>query len=218
MRDWPAERIVTLNRIFSPESTQKDVCAYLNVSRETEAKLEIYVKLLEKWQKRINMVSSKTLPFIWQRHILDCAQLTAHLPTRTERIMDIGAGAGLPGVILAILTKCEVHLVESDTKKVAFMHTALTETNVQATIHHARIEELPHLNIDVITARALAPLIKLVQLTEIQDHPGLSYLFLKGKGVNQELTELLASSTLSAVSYPSITEQDASIIHLEHKS
>ena len=70
MRDWPAERIVTLNRIFSPESTQKDVCAYLNVSRETEAKLEIYVKLLEKWQKRINMVSSKTLPFIWQRHIL----------------------------------------------------------------------------------------------------------------------------------------------------
>ena len=84
--------------------------------------------------------------------------------------MDIGAGAGLPGVILAILTKCEVHLVESDTKKVAFMHTALTETNVQATIHHARIEELPHLNIDVITARALAPLIKLVQLTEIQDH------------------------------------------------
>ena len=202
------------NRIFSPESTQQDICTYLNVSRETEAKLEIYVKLLKKWQQRINLVSSKTLPFIWQRHILDCAQLTAHIPTSSVRIMDIGAGAGLPGVILAILTECEVHLVESDTKKVAFMQTALAETGVQAIIHHARIEELPKLNVDVITARALAPLSKLLQLTQLQNHPGLSYLFLKGKGVNLELTELLTSSTLTAVSYPSITDQNASIIHL----
>jgi len=206
---------VTLNRIFSPKITQQEVCAHLNVSRETEVKLEIYVRLLEKWQQRINLVSSKTLPYIWQRHILDCAQLASHLPTRLGRIMDIGAGAGLPGVILAILTECEVHLVESDSKKVAFMHTALAETDVQATIHHARIEELPHLDIDVITARALAPLSKLLQLTQTQDHPGLSYLFLKGKGVNQELTDLSTSTTLTAVSYPSITNQDSTIIYLK---
>ena len=203
-----------LNRLFSPKSTKEEICAYLNVSRETAAKLEIYVKLLEKWQQSINLVSSKTLPYIWQRHILDCAQLTGHLSTSSGRIMDIGAGAGLPGLVLAILTECEVHLVESDTKKVAFMHTVLAETDVQATIHHARIEELPHLQVDVITARALAPLSKLVQLTQIQDHPGLSYLFLKGKEVNQELTELSTSSKLTAVSYPSITDRDASIIHL----
>ena len=208
---------MTSDRIFSPESTQKDVCAYLNVSRETEAKLEIYVKLLEKWQRRINLVSSKTLPCVWQRHILDCAQLTSYIPTSSIRIMDIGSGAGLPGVILAILTECEVHLVESDTKKVAFMQTALAETGVHATIHHARIEDLPNLSIDVITARALAPLSKLLQLTQLQNHPELSYLFLKGKGVNLELTELSTSSTLTAVSYPSITDQDASIIHLKRK-
>ena len=129
--------------------------------------------------------------------------------------MDIGSGAGLPGLILAILTECEVHLVESDTKKVAFMRTALAEVDVRATIHHARIEELPFLNIDIITARALAPLLKLIQLTQIQDHPGLSYLFLKGKGVNEELTELPTSSTLTAISYPSITDQDSSILHLK---
>ena len=208
---------MTLSRIFSPESTQKEVYDYLNISRKKENKLEIYVRLLEKWQQRINLVSSKTLHCIWQRHILDCAQLTAYLPSSSCRIMDIGAGAGLPGLILAILTSCEVHLVESDTKKVAFMRMALAETNVQAIIHHTRIEDLPHLNIDVITARALAPLSKLIQLTQVQDHPGLSYLFLKGKGVNQELTELLTSSTLTAVSYPSITDQHASIIHLKRK-
>ena len=206
---------MTFNRIFPPESTQEEVCSYLSVSRETEAKLEIYVSLLEKWQQRINLVSSKTMPFVWQRHILDCAQLIAHLPVRTGRIMDIGAGAGLPGLILAILTECEVHLVESDTKKVAFMRTALVEANVHATIHHARIDELPFLNIDVITARALAPISKLIQLTQIQNHPGLSYLFMKGRGANEELTELLTSLTLTPISYPSITDQGSSIIHLK---
>ena len=206
---------MTPSCFFSPESTQKEVCDYLSVSREKEDKLEIFVRLLEKWQQSINLVSSKTLHCVWRRHILDCAQLTAHLPTTSGRIMDVGAGAGLPGLILAILTACEVHLVESDTKKVAFMRMALAEIDVQATIHHSRIEDLPHLNIDVITARALAPLSKLMQLTQVQDHPGLSYLFLKGKGVNQELTELPTSSTLTAVSYPSITDQHASIIHLK---
>ena len=206
---------MAVNPILPPDSTQQEVCAYLNVSRETEAKLELYVKLLQKWQQRINLVSSKTLPHIWQRHILDCAQLTTYLPTSSFRIMDIGAGAGLPGVILALLTEHEVHLVESDAKKVAFMRTILAETNVRAIIHHARIEDLPHLRIDVITARALAPLPKLIQLTHTQDHPGLSYLFLKGKGVDQELTEWPTSSKLNVVSYPSITDQDASIIHIK---
>ena len=206
---------MTFNNIFPSDCTQQEVCAYLNVSRETEEKLETYVSLLEKWQQRINLISSKTLPFIWQRHILDCAQLTTHLPVRSGRIMDIGSGAGLPGLILAILTECEVHLVESDTKKVAFMRTALAKVDVHATIHHARIEDLPFLNIDIITARALAPLSKLIQLTQIQDHPGLSYLFLKGKGVNEELTELPTSSTLTAIPYPSITHRDSSIIYLK---
>ena len=115
----------------------------------------------------------------------------------------------------AILTECEVHLVESDTKKVAFMRTVLAKVDVHATIHHARIEELPYLNIDVITARALASISKLMQLTQIQDHSRLSYLFLKGKGVNEELTELSTSSKLTSISYPSITDQDASIIYLK---
>ena len=206
---------MTFNHVFPSESTQQEVCAYLNVSRETEEKLEIYVSLLEKWQQRINLVSSKTLRCVWQRHILDCAQLTTHLPVGTSRIMDIGSGAGLPGLILAILTEREVHLVESDTRKVAFMRTALAEVDVHAIIHHARIEELPFLNIDIVTARALALLSKLIQLTQIQDHPGLSYLFLKGKRVNEELTELSTSSTLTAISHPSITDQDSSIIYLK---
>lgn len=201
------------SRYFPPNSSKQDVCTFLGVSRETQNRLELYVNLLQKWQRRINLVSSSTLPQIWQRHILDCGQLVPYLPEKTRTIMDIGAGAGLPGLILAILTDCQLHLVESDAKKVAFMRTAVAETGVDAVIHHGRIEELAYLQVDVITARALAPLQRLFQLTQTQHHADLNYLFLKGKGVKQELTELPSWLTLNADTYPSVTEKEAVILH-----
>ena len=206
------------DRYFPPHSGKDEVCAYLNVSRETQEKLAIYVQLLCKWQKRINLVSSSTLPQIWQRHILDSAQLVPFLPKAAKTVMDIGAGAGLPGLVLAILTDHQLHLVESDSKKVAFMRTAIAETGVDAVIHHGRIEELACLHMDVITARALAPLDKLFQLTKAQHHSGLDYLFLKGKGVKQELTALPSSLTLTAHTHPSITDKDAVIVHFENQN
>ena len=206
------------DRYFPPHSGKDEICAYLNVSRETQEKLAIYVQLLCKWQKRINLVSSSTLPQIWQRHILDSAQLISFLPKAAKTVMDIGAGAGLPGLVLAILTDHQLHLVESDSKKVAFMRTAIAETGVDAVIHHGRIEELACLHMDVITARALAPLDKLFQLTKAQHHSGLDYLFLKGKGVKQELTALPSSLTLTAHTHPSITDKDAVIVHFENQN
>ena len=206
------------DRYFPPHSGKDEICAYLNVSRETQEKLAIYVQLLCKWQKRINLVSSSTLPQIWQRHILDSAQLVPFLPKAAKTVMDIGAGAGLPGLVLAILTDHQLHLVESDSKKVAFMRTAIAETGVDAVIHHGRIEELACLHMDVITARALAPLDKLFQLTKAQHHSGLDYLFLKGKGVKQELTALPSSLTLTAHTHPSITDKDAVIVHFDNQN
>ena len=206
------------DRFFPPHSGRDEICAYLNVSRETQDKLDIYVQLLGKWQRRINLVSSSTLPQVWHRHILDCAQLVPFLPERGQTVMDIGAGAGLPGLVLAILTNQQVHLVESDSKKVAFMRTAIAETGVDAIIHHRRIEELACLHIDVITARALAPLAKLLELTTLQHHKGLEYLFLKGRGVKQELTALPSSLTLTAYTYPSITDKDAVIVHFKNQN
>ena len=206
------------DRFFPPHSGQDEICAYLDVSRETQDRLVTYVQLLEKWQKRNNLVSSSTLPRVWHRHILDCAQLVPFLPKEAKTVMDIGAGAGLPGLVLAILTDHQLHLVESDSKKVAFMRTAIAETGVDAVIHHGRIEELACLHMDVITARALAPLARLFHLTKTQHHDGLDYLFLKGKGVKQELTALPSSLTLTAHTYPSITDRDAVIVHFKNQS
>lgn len=204
------------NRVWLPEDTHAEsIARFLNVSRETQEKLAIYVALLIKWQASINLVSSRTLPQIWHRHILDSAQLVRYLPAAPSRIMDMGSGAGLPGVILAILTDHEIHLVESDSRKVAFMRTALRETGTQAILHEQRMENLPAIQPDIITARALAPLAQLLELSRHQHHVQLHYLFLKGREVKQELTALPSYPKLEAETFPSLTDSDASIIRLK---
>lgn len=197
------------------EAQANSIAHFFNVSRETREKLEIYVDLLTKWQARINLISSKTLPEIWHRHILDSAQLVLHLPARPSVILDMGSGAGLPGVILAILTDHQLHLAESDSRKVSFMRAALRETGTDAVLHETRIEQLPVLQPDVITARALAPLDQLMALCNAQHHDKLEYLFLKGRDAKQELTTLPSCPKLEAECLPSLTDGEASIIHLK---
>lgn len=202
--------------VWLPEDTHAEsIARFLNVSRETQEKLSIYVALLVKWQAHINLVSSKTLPQIWHRHILDSAQLLRYLPSKPSIIMDMGSGAGLPGVILAILTDHEIHLVESDSRKVSFMRTALRETGTNAILHEQRMESLPAIQPDIITARALAPLAQLISLSERQHHDQLHYLFLKGREVKQELTALPSYPKLESELFPSLTDSESSIVRLK---
>ena len=196
------------------------IASVSDVSRETMAgksvsdALDRYSRILMKWQTSINLVSRKTLGTLWSRHILDSAQLLAHLPSSPCRVMDIGSGAGFPGLILAIATHHEVHLVESDQRKCAFLRAAAREVGVDVVIHNERIEALPDIEADVITARALAPLDKLLDLTHHHHHDNQQLLFLKGKTAKQELTILASWPRLSAVLHPSITDSEATLIHL----
>ena len=204
------------NRYWTVADAHADSIAdFLDVSRETREKLEIYVDMLTKWQARINLISSNTLPEIWHRHILDCAQLVRHLPRKPSVILDMGSGAGLPGVILAIATDHQIHLVESDSRKVAFMRTALRKTGTDAVLHEMRIEQLPVIQPDIITARALAPLDQLMMLSSAQHHENLEYLLLKGRDAKQELTTLASCSKLEVECLPSLTDREASIIHIK---
>jgi 16S rRNA (guanine527-N7)-methyltransferase len=203
-------------KIWTAEETSLEkIGDFLDVSRETQEKLDCYVQLLIKWQARINLISSKTLPEIWHRHILDSAQLVSYLPKTPSVILDMGSGAGLPGVILAILTSHQMHLVESDSRKIAFMRTALRETGTSAILHEQRMETLPSVRPDIITARALAPLSQLIALASGQHHDQIEYLFLKGREAKQELTALPAYPKLEAECLPSMTDSQASIIRLK---
>lgn len=161
-----------------------------HVSRETLERLESYAALLRKWQPKINLVGPKTLPDLWARHFLDSAQLLPLIPDGAKTHMDLGSGAGFPGLVIAILTELETHLVESDGRKAAFLREAARVTGVsdRVTIHAKRAESLDLPPVDLVTARALAPLPDLLSLSEPFWKPETLGLFLKGKRYEEELT------------------------------
>ena len=204
---------------------------HFNVSRETVDKLTIYVRLLEQWQRTINLVAPATLASVWHRHIADSAQLLSLAPHNATRWVDLGSGAGFPGLVLAILLSerplSQVTLVESDTRKVAFLRevarqvglgqaqTSLGTAPSPVDIWHARIESpSTHVRVglvDVVTARALAPLPRLLGLCQPFFGPATVALLLKGREAERELAEARSHWLLDAELVPSLTEADARI-------
>ena len=130
------------------------------MDKDTQNKLKTYEALLHKWQDKINLVSSKTLNDSWKRHFEDSTQILEYLPAGTKTLFDLGTGAGFPGLVVAICRlDLDVHLVESDQKKCAFLKTVSRETGVSVSVHNERIESVSCETIpDIITARALASL------------------------------------------------------------
>jgi 16S rRNA (guanine527-N7)-methyltransferase len=192
---------------FSPEQTEK---------------LERYLALLNKWQKTINLVSPKTLENAWQRHILDSAQLiplidTLH-PSGPLKILDMGSGAGFPGLVLASLrSNWNISLIESDTRKCAFLQNVSRETSTPVTIINQRIEQLsPDQNPDIITARALASLTDLCAYTlpYFESNPTLTGFFLKGQQVESEISDCQKQFDFSYDLSPSQTDLEARIIKI----
>ena len=196
--------------------TPDQIGELLNVSRETIEKFQLYLTLLEKWQRRINLVSKSTLADAWQRHILDSGQLAAYYPPQTRQILDVGSGAGFPGLVLAIMGGVTVDLVESDQRKVVFLSTVIRELGLPAKVHNQRIEAMPNLCPDVITARALAPVPKLLNLIETQLHSDGVCLFLKGASVEDELTNLQSYSTMIATTYPSLSSANGVVLEMKN--
>ncbi len=163
-----------------------------DVSRETFLRLLAFEALFLKWSKAFNLAAPSTLNELWERHILDSAQLAA-IRKPQGVWLDIGSGGGLPGVIMAIFmadtTDGHVHLVESNGKKAAFLRTALNETGAKGTIHNIRIEDAPKAinRADVMTARALAALPKLFDLSRHWLASGATGLFHKGREYRSEI-------------------------------
>jgi 16S rRNA (guanine527-N7)-methyltransferase len=197
------------------ESTQEIFTSQLNVSRETLDIFSVYGETLAKWQSKINLISGKTLDNVWRRHFLDCAQLHNLLPSGTKNILDIGSGAGFPGLVLAVMGVKNVTLVEADSKKCLFLSEVVRRTGRHANIVNCRIEEFDGGHFDVITARALAPMDKLLALHKSTLRPKTKGIFLKGERVDRELTKAKKQWKLKYKTIPSITSDGGSIIIVE---
>ncbi len=185
------------------------------VDPETLERLKAYADLLRTWQKRINLVGPATVEDLWQRHMLDSAQLLPLIPPATESLLDLGSGAGFPGLVLAVLGVRGVNLVESDARKCAFLQEAARITGTDVILHRCRIEALTPFKVDVITSRACAPLPKLLDFVEPFLSPGTICVFPKGKTAQQELTDSQKNWIIKASRISSLTDSLAQILKLE---
>lgn len=186
-------------------------------SRETLDMLQVYGELLVKWQNRLNLVGAGTLHDLWSRHMLDSAQLWPLMDADAARITDLGSGAGFPGLVLAIMAGSDgpaLQLIESDARKCAFLETVIRATGANARVVRARIETNPVPPAPIVTARACAPLNKLLSYTAPLLEKGGVALFLKGRSVEQELTVARRHWTMTVVRHQSQSDPSGTILEL----
>ncbi len=187
---------------------------HFHVPRETLEQLDLYAALLTEWQSRMNLVGSSTLPHVWHRHFADSSQLLAIAgPGRSW--LDVGAGAGFPGLVIATLDpSAHVTLVESIAKKCRFLETIATELQLgnRVTIENRRIETLPRQCFDIITARALAALDQLFSWCLPFADATTLWLLPKGARWAEEVTKARQSYQFSLLHQPSLTDPDAQLL------
>ena len=168
----------------------------LNVSRETIKSFCEYEVLLSKWNKKINLVSKKTLVDIWERHFLDSGQIINYVDASGKRWIDVGSGAGFPGLVVALLLRdrkidCDLVLVEKNSKKVFFLNEVIRKLNLNVKVFKKDIRSIEPLNADILTARAFSELKELIEIAcHHRKEKGIC-LFLKGQNYKVELDKTL---------------------------
>lgn len=198
---------------MTPDAFQTE----FSVPRGTMESLERYAALLVDWQDRMNLVGPATLTDIWGRHFADSAQLVRHVPQGRSWV-DIGAGGGFPGMVLAAMGWANVTLVDSIAKKTRFLEAIRDELNLQdrVTVVCGRAESLPTLGVQVATARAAAPLDKLLDWAIRHVRPGGLYIFPKGRRWAEEVEEAERRFLFDLETRDSLTDPEAKILLVQN--
>ena len=192
----------------------------VDVSRETLERLGAFEDLVRKWTKKINLIARNDVDHIWDRHIVDSAQVWSSAPDEWNHWGDIGSGGGFPAIILAAIAvekepDARFTLIESDQRKATFLRTAIRELNLNAIVLDDRIELAPPQNADVISARALASLTILLGFAERHLAPNGIAVFQKGKSADDEIIEAKHTWAFDYNKAPSITNSDACVISIK---
>lgn len=189
------------------------------VPRETIHRLTQYQEMLVEWNEKFNLVAASTLPNIWTRHFLDSAQLFPYLPANAMTMADMGAGAGFPGLVLAIMAQDlnkPLHLtaIEATGKKADFLQAVVDRLKLNVTIRRERIEDIRDLKVDMVTARALKALPELLKYANYLMHKDTTCIFPKGRNAAEELTQAKKYWTFKSEIHPSRSDESGSILVL----
>ena len=188
------------------------------VSRETLSRLKAFVGLLDDWNARHNLVSARSMEDVWRRHVWDSAQLAVYIPAEAKSLVDLGSGAGFPGIVLAELMRGRAGfrtvLYESTAKKCAFLKAAAERLGLNVEVRNARMEAAARERFDVVSARACAPLDRLLGYAQHFAGPNTVCLFLKGQNVEAELTQARKSWKLKALRHQSRSDPTGTILEV----
>jgi 16S rRNA (guanine527-N7)-methyltransferase len=191
----------------------------LGVSRESMDRLAVLVDVLKQWQAQINLIAPSTVDDIWMRHVVDSAQLIPLIHKNTSAIADLGSGAGFPALVLAATQPATVHMFEANAKKVAFLSEALRQMKVKAVVHRLRLEidvappTMPE--VQIVTARAFAPLPLLLGYAGPFFESGATGLFHKGQDVDAELLEAAKAFTFTSQKHTSVVDPHSVILEVK---
>ncbi len=174
-------------------------------------KLYEYKKILIDENKKINLIGKSTVENFDERHLLDCIQIIKFLPHKNKTHMDIGTGAGLPGIILSIIGYKNLHLVEKSVKKSIFLENCKSRLGLDYEVHNKSIAEISDINISYVTARAFAPIEKIISITKKIINKNTKFILLKGKSYLSEL-QFINKQKFFWETHPSITSDESKII------
>ncbi len=166
---------------------KEEIINYFNLNRSQIDNIETFLSNIVKYNKHTNLIGRSTTEHIWTRHVLDCLQLSKHIERKKTKILDLGTGAGLPGVLLSIIGYKNILMIDSARKKAEFVNLVIKELSLPAKIINKRIENVSIAKQDLIVSRALAPLNKLLTYALFHSNKKTTLLFLKGRNVNKEL-------------------------------
>jgi 16S rRNA (guanine527-N7)-methyltransferase len=184
----------------------------LDLDPSARDRLITFAALLARWNPTIKLVSRQDIPHVWSRHIDDALQLVRYMPRGTTHAVDLGSGGGFPGLILAMATDVHFDLIEADSRKAAFLQEAVMATKAAATVHGRRVEDVALGSRKLVTARALAPLPKLLELSHRFLVEDSVCLFPKGERIDAEIADAREDWIMDLRQIPSRTSPDGRIL------
>ena len=193
-----------------------EIVSYFNLNKIQVEKIEFFITSIINHNQHTNLVGKSTIENIWDRHVLDCLQLTKYISNKKLKILDLGTGPGLPGVLLSIIGYQNILMIDSIKKKTDFVKKMVKELSLSAKIQNKRIEKPPTSQQDIILSRALAPLIKLLTYARMHSNKNTTLLFLKGRNVNIEIDKAMQKYFCDFEKIESISSGDGCILQIKN--
>ena len=196
--------------------SKTDIVSKFALNKTQVDKIDFYLSSIIRHNKHTNLVGKSTIEKIWDRHVLDCLQLTKHINNKQSKILDLGTGAGLPGILLSIVGYQKILMIDSIKKKTDFVRQTIQELSLTAKIQNKRIEKPPTSQHEIIVSRALAPLVKLLTYARMYSNKNTTLLFLKGRNVNREIEMAMKSYFFDFEKNNSLSSGDGCVLKIKN--